>query len=215
MSAPAQTHDLLQIAFDRDLIVPACDSQWPEIEANLRSCPFVVIRRALPQDGLVPIGIRGKLRNQRYAAWLRPQAIVSIQAPEQLRISGSARELPAFSALNLLQQQWSGLEFCWGPTGSVGFELATGVETVSAESDLDLMVRLYQRVSREALRRMMQVCDHLSCRVDVQMETSQGAVVLREYLASPEQVLLRTKEGPVLVRDPWQVGFSSNWSLCA
>ena len=47
--------------------------------------------------------------------------------------------------------------------------------------------------------------DEAPGRVDLQLETPQGAVALREWAGEAPRVLLKTQDGPLLVSDPWQV----------
>jgi phosphoribosyl-dephospho-CoA transferase len=89
----------------------------------------------------------------------------------------------------------------WGPTGSVGFELATGIPTATTESDLDLLIRV-PRGSAVVLARLAalhRAFGSLAARVDCQVETSAGAVALAELVGGPSDVMVRTAEGPRLV----------------
>jgi phosphoribosyl-dephospho-CoA transferase len=95
------------------------------------------------------------------------------------------------------------LDFIWGPTGSVGYELASGAPAVTAASDFDLIVRAPDEVSRERARRLLVASASLPIRVDVQIETPNGAVALAEYAAGGAPIALRTVDGPRLVGDPW------------
>jgi phosphoribosyl-dephospho-CoA transferase len=167
----------------------------------LQAAPYVVVRRARLQDGLLPIGIRGPARSDRFAAWLDPAAILSSHPPETLRSNNRSRTLPAFTALALLEQAWDNgnLGLPWGPTGSIGFELASGHPAASQTSDLDLLLRAQERCSLHQLQTIAQIVDSLPCTVDIQIETPAGAFALQDYLASPDKLLLRTSDGPKLV----------------
>lgn len=171
----------------------------------LRRASFVVVRRARAKEGRIPVGVRGDDRSQRIAAWLDPCSVSEHIAPELLRLTESPRELPALTVLQALQQRWKTWDMAWGPTGSVGFEIATGVSTVKGTSDLDLVIRSVVRLSYDYLRRIADVGQDLPCAVDVQVETGYGGFALQEYLNSPTRVILRTIAGPVLVDDPWNL----------
>jgi phosphoribosyl-dephospho-CoA transferase len=89
----------------------------------------------------------------------------------------------------------------WGPTGSVGFELATAIPTATPQSDLDLLVRVPSGVSATltllaALHRQFR---SLAARVDCQVETPSGAVALAELVDGASDVMVRTAAGPRLV----------------
>jgi phosphoribosyl-dephospho-CoA transferase len=89
----------------------------------------------------------------------------------------------------------------WGPTGSVGFELATGAATATADSDLDLVVRAPLLTPR-VLTRLVELHARLkgvSVRVDCQIETVGGAIALAELASAASEVLVKTNAGPTLV----------------
>ena len=206
MSLSVQPHDLLRIDVTqaRKVLIPDHVDCWNAIEHCLRRASWLVVRRTLYQRGLIPVGIRGVERSQRFAAWLDPQGILEILPPEALRTSKGTCDRPALMALQELEQRWSRLLHSWGPTGSVGFELASGVAAVTATSDLDVVLRAKDRLSERALRGLAEDCSELSCVTDVQIETPHGAVALEESLSARSKLLLRTRSGPVLVCDPWK-----------
>jgi phosphoribosyl-dephospho-CoA transferase len=111
-------------------------------------------------------------------------------------------DLPAFRTLALLGER---LPPCtrWGPTGSAGFELATGWPTMTEASDLDLLVRCPEPLSRAEARAWVAACSGLPARCDLQLDTGRGGVALAEWAAGRVEVLVKTDEGPQLVGDPW------------
>lgn len=172
---------------------------------------FAVVRRAPPRGTLIAIGLRGETRGQRHAAWAASEDVESVVIPEQLVCACPAETrawLPAFAALRLLiDASW--LEnHAWGPVGSTGFELATGVETVTPSSDLDLVIRAPAPLSREAAAalhaRLLNCAVEAAIRVDVQLDTPAGGVALAEWAAGKPQAMVRTPNGPVLAADPWR-----------
>jgi phosphoribosyl-dephospho-CoA transferase len=59
---------------------------------------------------------------------------------------------------------------------------------------------------RSAAIRLHADLTKLAVRVDLQLETPLGAVLLAEYVKTVDTTLLRTAVGPRLVRDPWRAG---------
>ncbi|NWN49365.1 malonate decarboxylase holo-ACP synthase [Pseudomonas sp. MAFF 301514] len=162
----------------------------------------VVVRRAIVAPGFVAVGVRGRLREQRFAA-LMPMAVVQRRvAPEALRDVVSTRDLPALQALDQLRPVLAPLR--WGVTGSAGFELATGIEALHAQSDLDLILRTPEPLGRNDARDLLATLDNAACAVDMQLQTPFGAVALREWAGPSRRVLLKTANGAHLVIDPWQ-----------
>jgi phosphoribosyl-dephospho-CoA transferase len=170
----------------------------------------VVVRRAQSSAGMIPVGIRGAMRSQRHAALLRESGVLDCVTPEQLATAspgGQRGALPAFAALAAVRAPLQHHALAWGPAGSAGFELATGIPTVSATSDLDLLVRIDERLAPataavlwDELRSVAAAC---GTHIDVQVDTPAGGFALAEYAAGKPRVLLRTNEGPRRVADPW------------
>jgi phosphoribosyl-dephospho-CoA transferase len=176
--------------------------------------PYAVVRRAPAAGGFVAIGLRGAGRSERYGTWASSADAVSAVSPEALAFSRAPLEgrgaLPAFAALAALRNDATGplQAFVWGPTGSAGFELATQVPTVTASSDLDLLIRtrdepLAQARAVELLRHLQALAQHIGVRVDAQLDTPAGGVVLAEWAAGKPRVLARHARGPQLIGDPW------------
>ncbi|QVN01335.1 malonate decarboxylase holo-ACP synthase [Pseudomonas rhodesiae] len=162
----------------------------------------VVVRRAIAEPGYVAVGVRGRLREQRFAAEMPLAAVQRRVAPEALRDVVSSRDLPALQALaqlrSVLEQE------TWGVSGSAGFELATGIEALHARSDLDLILRTPKRLERADAEDLLVILDTAVCPVDLQLQTPFGAVALREWASGSRRVLLKTASGAQLVLDPWQ-----------
>ena len=198
-------HDLLRIdssCLAQSVVTDDAGDSFA-IHQYLDQTPFAVVRRAPFHNGQIPIGVRGHTRSQRYAAWLTPHAVSEVITPMSLLASDSTRSEPAFAALRTLRQQWRSLVFSWGPTGSVGFELASGVATVIPTSDLDILLSAPHAISRVEAQTLYATTVDLGCRVDIQIETPHGAFALQEFVDNSATLLLRTLCGPVLVRDPW------------
>ncbi|WP_191489467.1 malonate decarboxylase holo-ACP synthase [Pseudomonas sp. FEN] len=166
----------------------------------------VVVRRALSAPDLVPVGVRGPLREQRFAT-LMPRTLVARRVrPEALiDIDVAARDWPALRALRHLRPLLSESRLVWGVAGSAGFELASGFPTLHQQSDLDLILRVPQALSRRQAAGLLQQLDNPFCRVDLQLQTPWGAVALAEWASSARRVLLKRASGAQLVLDPWSV----------
>ena len=201
-----RTHDLLEIDAKRLLASQASAPQW--VEEDLSQNPFVVVRRGLAARYEIPIGVRGAERNQRWAAFCHPKFVKSILPPPQLlrRTVPISRVnvIRAFRALNVLKNRWTDLDLPWGPTGSVGFELATGRPVTTEVSDLDIAIRARDRISREQARSLWELVVGLQTKVDVRVETPECSFSLEEFAcASCPRILLRYPDGLRLGDDPW------------
>lgn len=91
----------------------------------------------------------------------------------------------------------------WGPIGSVGFELASGVPAVTLSSDLDVLIRPAGLPARAWMMRLHVALQRLPARVDCQVETDDGALALHELVSGAREVLIRTPTAPRLIPAPW------------
>ena len=162
----------------------------------------VVVRRALVDPGYVAVGVRGRLREQRFAAVMPLAAVQRRVTPEALRGVISPRNLPALRALDQLRPVLAPQD--WGVSGSAGFELASGIEALHAQSDLDLILCTPNPLGRSEAQALLAILDTAPCAVDLQLQTPFGAVALREWAGPSRRVLLKTVSGAHLVLDPWQ-----------
>jgi phosphoribosyl-dephospho-CoA transferase len=210
-SGLAPTHDLLRLREPIALTVDAPVPSW--VDAALRSIPWVVVRRGHVRNGMVPVGVRGTTRQQRFAAFLAVAEIAERLSPEDLAVSPDIvapqrrDAVPALSALARVAPVLARRGYEWGPGGSVGFELATGVPTATVSSDLDVILRHDRRLEPSAAADLRAVLTEAAdpARIDVLLETPRGGVSLADLAARPAQVLVRTPEGPRLAADPWMV----------
>ena len=180
--------------------LPADAPAW--VRAAISAGHPVVVRRALAEPGYVAVGVRGRLREQRFAAVMPLVAVQRRVVPQDLRSAVSPRDLPALRALDQLRPVLAQQD--WGVTGSAGFELASGIEALHAKSDLDLILRTPEPLERNAARDLLALLDSAECTVDLQLQTPFGAVALREWAGESRRVLLKTTHGAHLVLDPWQ-----------
>ncbi|WP_321935807.1 malonate decarboxylase holo-ACP synthase [Paraburkholderia sp. J8-2] len=187
------------------------DNEPDWVRGALARAPWVVVRRTCAAEGFVAVGVRGGVRSERFGTWVNIEDIESYSSPEHLLGVDplrARRALPAFIALATLRTSASPLRnHVWGPTGSAGFELATGVPTLTASSDLDILIRLPQRISRAAIdslaQALAQAASRSGTRIDAQLETPAGGVALAELAAHKPRVLARASSGAQLVADPW------------
>ncbi|BBH45989.1 malonate decarboxylase holo-ACP synthase [Pseudomonas sp. KU43P] len=199
MNAP-HPHDLLWGMTPAAL--PADAPAWAT--EVLASGQPVVVRRAVCAAGWVAVGVRGAGRAQRLGAQMQLADIGRQLPPEALRWQG-ASHWAALQALASVAPVLDASGLAWGPTGSVGYHLASGIETLHAASDLDLVVRTPQPLTRGKARELLDILDCGPCRIDVQLETPAGAVALREWAGMARRVLLKSALGARLVADPWNL----------
>jgi phosphoribosyl-dephospho-CoA transferase len=200
-------HDLLTFTSSSELRSEYAIPAW--VNEAVDQTKRVVVRRAVVKDGLIPVGVRGELRHQRYAAYLPVSSVVEIETPIQLseqaswRTNWSKDNNLAFTTLQDIAFYYGKDGVSWGPTGSIGFELASGFPVVHPNSDLDIAIYAPQRVERKKAAAWNHFNRRLPVDIDALLETPIGACSLREYVSTSPRILLRTKEGPRLVRCPW------------
>ena len=194
-------HDLVRVVNLGSLDYHQQAPEW--VSAAIQRAPYVVVRRARSDKGLLPVGIRGVARKERFAAWIPESSIQGIVRPEDLAFRRSWKNSPRITRCSLDLADRLFREFSWGPTGSVGFELASGAAVTTSESDLDILVRAPERLALTHARQLQAALMAAPMRVDVQLETPVGAIALSEYAHRSNQILARTLDGPQLVSDPW------------
>jgi phosphoribosyl-dephospho-CoA transferase len=195
-----RVHDFVWITKNpvfRPLDAPA----WvAEVFAQSR---VVVVRRAAAPQGWLSVGIRGPARHQRHSCFLRQDGVESLHSPEILAssklwktFSHSSRGLSVWKALRLVSDYFTRRNLIWGPIGSVGYGLATGIDVLTEMSDLDIIVRFSAAPNLEILKELRQALRFDDLRVDVTLESSMGGVDLNEYLSHPDSSLIKTSGGP-------------------
>ena len=215
------THDLIRLCEPLTLMADAPMPSW--VERALRRSPWVVVRRGTIRDGMIPIGVRGRVRPERFAAFLTVSEIANRLSPEDLAASPRFIErrrrdaVPALAALARVATVLASRVRRWGPGGSIGFEIATGVAAATASSDLDLILRQDWRLGPDEVVDLQSALAEAAApaRVDVLLETPAGGVSLAELAAKPEQLVMRTRQGPRLTSDPWSLSadtFQDRWT---
>jgi phosphoribosyl-dephospho-CoA transferase len=209
-----ETHELLRLSSLDLEQASAAKPEW--VDAALKASPWVVVRRASTNGNLVPVGVCGKERVQRWAGFVNPEQIAQIVSPNQLRKSlaeNSWRGLPAFDSLRFLGMKVALKALDWGPSGSTGFELVSGRPTVTESSDLDIVIRAPEPFDRAFARSICIRLEGAPSKVDVLVETPCCGFSLDEYAHSQlDKVLVRTATGRILTEDPWDVrGGRQSW----
>jgi phosphoribosyl-dephospho-CoA transferase len=206
---PAPAHDLIRLREPISLGVDALRPSW--VEPELRRIPWVVVRRGYVRDGMMPVGVRGQTRSLRFASNVTLAEIAARLSPEDLTVSDfdidqkRKDSIPALAALDRISGLLKHTGHRWGPGGSVGFEIATGVATAAATSDLDLILRQDRRLELCDATALLDALAKAAApaRIDVTIETPLGGISLAEFAAQPAKLLVRTPCGPRLSTDPW------------
>jgi phosphoribosyl-dephospho-CoA transferase len=205
-------HALLNLRLDADIQFVGSAPDW--VAGSIMSQPWVVVRREAAIGDYLPIGIRGSSRSERCAARLSKKVVLKVVLPTDLTHSaliGQLSEqsnLPALEAFGAARKIFSahGLAPHWGPTGSVGFQLASGTRVVHPDSDLDLVLMTANPISRIAAIALYRDLQQLPARTDLLLETPLGGMALVEYVSSTGPWLIRTPHGPRMTQVPWSDG---------
>lgn len=200
-------HDLLRLRTPDDLVSQDQAPEW--LGDALSQAPWVVVRRAPFEGEYVPVGVRGQNRNERFAAFIHSSSIAGRVSPENLssrqawKIGLGRQELPAMRALFHMHETLWGHGLRWGPVGSVGFELTTGIPVTHRTSDLDLVVRVSNfLISSEITEKLLAILQRSGVRVDLLLETEEGAISFLEFAGGESNLLLRSINGPRLIPHP-------------
>ena len=207
MGRVVNPHDLLRLKHGAPAFADA--PAW--VATSLERAPFVVVRRARASGKSVAVGIRGAVRSERFGSWQDMEHVQTVLTPEMLK-SGKPRasrvDLPAFKLLQAVTPICDLSKLAWGPTGSVGFELASGCATATAKSDLDLVMRASEPIDRSLAKTLFDALSAAALkhgiRIDIQIEMHEGAFSLAEFAHPGARVMLRSVDGPKLMADPWQ-----------
>jgi len=201
-----RAHDLLWLAaMPAGAVLPA----WASA-AWLRQAPLVV-RRATTAPGRLPVGLRGPARSERHACEIDVASVLRRVTPEMLsaRVAAmppDAMQYAALAALRTVAPLLDATGWAWGPTGGVGFALASGLQVLRADSDLDLVLRLPappDAAQTQALRDIAAAVTN--CRLDLQIDTGHGGFAYAEWAAGRSKILLKTDRGPLLTATPWEL----------
>jgi phosphoribosyl-dephospho-CoA transferase len=181
---------MARIEFDRLGVHPVCSQ-----------APWVVVRRDRCAPGYMAVGVRGRSRAQRHATVIEAGTVTEVLSPPDLvdRVD-RLPDLPVTDALRQAAALLAPTALRWGPGGSVGFTLATGVSAVTVSSDLDLVLTVDDVPTLTMLADLREAFRELPARVDCQLDLPIGGVALDELLDTTDRVLVRTTDGPSLMR---------------
>ncbi|PIO81842.1 hypothetical protein BSQ38_09455 [Pediococcus damnosus] len=201
-------HDLIKLGAIKNLKEFERLAQWAKL--SLVRAPWVVVRRGYQSAGMVPVGIRGNLRNERQSAMVSEQAIVGKVSPFDLvlnkmwlSVNSSRKTLPVFQALDAIAPIMR--DFSWGIGGSYGYELVSGVPMAKVSSDLDIIVQNFPKVSVNEAQKLLSELNQYGVHIDLQVVEGQNGFSLEEYAHNRSQtILMKTEKGPQLVPDPWE-----------
>ena len=207
MVGALHVHDLILLRTESAVISTQGDPACPYLNPNRR--PWVVVRRGRISDGLIPVGVRGMQRHERWAGFARLSEVLETRRPDQLRLllaEDSRRGLQAFQTLSYLESQLVGLNMSWGPGGSVGYELASGIPAVRDGSDLDLILFAPKKLNITKAQDLWRMISSAPGKVDALIETPFCGFSLEEFVTtSPRKILLRTSDGSILGSNPWNL----------
>jgi phosphoribosyl-dephospho-CoA transferase len=202
-----RVHDLLLLR--RGLLSAAGVAQPAWLASRYPANQWVVVRRSVAPEGLVAVGVRGSTRQQRWGGYADSADIIERLRPSQLsshRMRRARLKVPALATLSWLEGKISHSELDWGPVGSVGFELASGQQVVTATSDLDIAIFAPARFTREAARDLWKVMKDAPAKIDVRVETPLCGFSLEEYAREgTETVLIRLSDQRQFATDPWSI----------
>ena len=207
MVSTPHVHDLILLRTEWAFISVQGDSACRYLNPNQR--PWVVVRRASVSNGLIPIGVRGPQRYERCAGFTGLSEVLETRRPDQLRLllaEDSRRALQAFRTLSYLESQLIGLDRSWGPGGSVGYELASGIPAVRDDSDLDFILFAPRKLESTEAQDLWRMISSAPGRVDALVETPLCGFSLKEFVTtSQRKILLRTRDGHILGSNPWHL----------
>jgi phosphoribosyl-dephospho-CoA transferase len=94
----------------------------------------------------------------------------------------------------------------WGPGGSVGYELASGIPAVRADSDLDFIFFAPRKLDIAEAQDLWRMTSSAPGKIDALVETPFCGFSLEEFVTtSRRKILLRTSDRRVLGSNPWNL----------
>lgn len=195
-----KVHDIVEFECIEKLYDSTSFPTW--VVKSPEAANYGVVRRMATSKGNVPIGLRGKTREQRVGTFIQQQEILRVITPETLtnRIDEQEQQI-YYSSLRNIREEFLKLNLSWGPTGSVGFEIATSHKVTSTNSDIDISIYINE-INPHLLVEVNQFIDQLEFRIDAQVEIPQlGAFLLNDYVKHSESgFIVRTPFGPQLCK---------------
>jgi phosphoribosyl-dephospho-CoA transferase len=163
---------------------------------------FGVVRRMPISNKLIPIGLRGDGRARRFGTYIHEDHIEEVITPNSLvnRIDEFQDKI-YYPTLKSIRDEFAKLDLSWGPTGSIGFEIATNMNVTSINSDVDISIYV-EAIDQDLLEEVGGFLRSLDRKIDVQVEVPiLGAFLLNDFLKNQEPgFIVRTPFGPQLCR---------------
>lgn len=195
-----KVHDIVQFKTIEDIENVIGHPDWVKDAPAAKN--FGVVRRMPITNKLVPIGLRGNTREQRYGAFLHENKIMQVISPvslvHRIEIEGLGNRI-YYPALYSIKDEFEKYKLAWGPTGSVGFEIATSISATTPNSDIDICLYLNE-IDTDLLVKVGRFLEGLDRRIDSQVEIpSIGAFLLNDYLKHAKTgFIVKTNFGPHL-----------------
>ncbi|WP_308556442.1 malonate decarboxylase holo-ACP synthase [uncultured Lactobacillus sp.] len=206
-------HDLLTFNNVKDFISDV--NPLPDwAKDSLSKAKIVVVRRGKIINGKIPVGLRGYERNQRIGGYLAIDNIEKIYHVDYFikheswkKLAKERYMMPEFQALIKIKPYLK--NYRWGISGSLAYEMATGVKMVKHtpehNSDLDIIAINFPKISVEKAKEILKQLNQFGTHADVQVVRGEAGFSLEEYANNRADTnLIKTATGPVLSKDPWQ-----------
>lgn len=192
-------HDLLIV--QREALKNTILPEWFPLS---KDSFIAVVRRDYSSEGKIPIGLRGRQRDQRLGLFIDEKFILSRITPEELvpKISDFPTRGTQLDFLSQLSR--FSFPFKWGVTGSIAYSLVSGAQYWKTTSDIDLRVVLPHEVQKKIFDDWLLTTNNAPVVVDTQVETPHGGFALKEWLTKTS-VLLKTNRGPLITHNPWSL----------
>ena len=181
-----QVHDLLQI--DPDLLNPGFTGAPSWVKRTLRSCRWMVGRRAQAPFGQVAVGVRANTRNKRWGGFFEESLVSRVVRPAELRVLGrSPTRTPALRALTEASSG-GGLHFAVG--GQLGAsDLNWQADAKSQPKSATLILQLTPRTGSPLSKRTRYWNVSKGCKLPNQPPCGPGPTSMEnsEYFRNPSE----------------------------
>lgn len=196
-------HDFVWVGSNNDVPLDTLP-EWVQTQWNSK-LPLIVHREKAGESQLT-VAIRGIKPHQRVTTQISKSAITHIMNVESL-VSNSIElqrsmfiALPPIQVLLLISQHnWP---WKWGVTGSCAYTLATDIQSMLTDCDLDVVIRCPTRQQKEDFAQFAIKANTPYCPIDIHVETPKGGFSLAEWFKN-DQVTLHTPTGDLMTADPW------------
>lgn len=205
-------HDLLTFNNAADFI--SSKNPLPNwAKDSLRQAKIAVVRRGKIKEDKIPVGLRGYERNERLAGFLDINRAVKQYHPNYFikneswkKLPPERQKMPAFLALRKLVPILK--DYNWGISGSLAYEMATGVkmvkDTPEHQSDLDIIMPNLPKMTAQEASSFLKELNQFGVHADVQVVHGENGFSLEEYAQNrAPEILLKTDTGPKLSADPF------------